>query len=115
MVTFCASGPRRACCTRGGSAAGGPSAPPPGRAKPGCTAPRQPLHQWVEVLRYGTELHLASFGMVEAMLRPTGADDPAFAALKAEYATVLGGAQPGLQPDRCMELIIETGDTPIQQ
>jgi hypothetical protein len=53
--------------------------------------------------------------MVEAMLRPTGADDPAFAALKAEYATVLGGAQPGLQPDRCMELIIETGDTPIQQ
>ncbi len=43
-----------------------------------------------------------------------GADDPAFAALKAEYAGVLGGAPPGLPPDRGrMELAIETGDAPM--
>jgi hypothetical protein len=52
----------------------------------------------MEVLRDGTELHLASFCMVDAELRLEGADDPAFAALKAEYADVLGGAPPGLPP-----------------
>ena len=67
----------------------------------------------VEVLRDGTELHLASFDMADAELRLTGADDPAFAALKAEYADVLGGAPPGLPPDRGMELVIETGDAPM--
>jgi hypothetical protein len=37
----------------------------------------------------------------------------AFAALKAEYVDVLGGAPPGLPPDRGMELVIETGDAPM--
>ena len=35
------------------------------------------------------------------------------AALKAEYADVLGGAPPGLPPDRDMELVIETGEAPM--
>ncbi len=63
-----------------------------------------------EVLRDGTELHLASFGLADAELRLEGADAPAFATLKAEYADVLGGPPPGLPPDRGMELVIETGD-----
>ena len=42
-----------------------------------------------------------------------GADAPAFAALKAEYADVLRGPPPGLPPDRGMELVIETGDAPV--
>jgi hypothetical protein len=67
----------------------------------------------VEVLRDGTELHLASFCLADAELRLEGADDPAFATLKAEYADVLGGAPPGLPPDRGMELVIETGDAPM--
>jgi len=67
----------------------------------------------MEVLRDGTELHLASFGLADAELRLEGADDPAFAALKAEYADVLGGAPPGLPPERGMELVIETGDAPM--
>ena len=43
-------------------------------------------------------LHLALYDMADAELRLTGADDLAFAALKAEYADsdVLGGAPPGL-------------------
>jgi hypothetical protein len=49
--------------------------------------------------------------MADAELRLPGADDPAFAVLRAEYADVLGGAPPGLPPDRGMELVIETGDT----
>ena len=67
----------------------------------------------VEVLRDGTELHLASFRLADAELRLGGADDPAFTALVAEYADVLGGAPPGLPPDRGMELVIETGDAPM--
>ena len=84
---------------------GGPSrAPPPldGRFVGG-----------VEVLRDGTELHLASFCMTDAELRLAGSDDPTFAALKVEYADVLGGAPPGLPPERGMELVIETGDAPM--
>ena len=68
---------------------------------------------WMEVLPDGTELHLASFGLADAELRLDGADDPAFTALKAEYADVLGGAPPGLPPERGMELVIETGDAPM--
>jgi hypothetical protein len=60
-----------------------------------------------EVLRDGAELHLASFGLADSELRLEGADAPAFAALKAEYAHVLDGPPPGL------ELVIETGDTPM--
>ena len=67
----------------------------------------------VEVLRDGTELYLASFGLADAELRLEGVDDPSFAALKTEYADVLGGAPPGLPPDRGMELIIETGNAPM--
>ena len=67
----------------------------------------------VEILRDGTELHLASFRLADAELRLEGSDDPAFAALKAEYADVLGGAPPGLPPDRGMALVIETGDAPM--
>ena len=67
----------------------------------------------VEVLRDGTELHLASFCLADAELRLEGQDDPAFTALKVEYADVLGGAPPGLLPDRGMELVIETGDAPM--
>ena len=67
----------------------------------------------VEILRDGTELHLTSFRLADAELRLDGNDDPAFAALKAEYADVLGGAPPGLPPDRGMELVIETGDAPM--
>jgi hypothetical protein len=67
----------------------------------------------VEVLRDGTELHLASFNVADAELRLAGDDDAAFAALKVEYADVLGGAPPGLPPERGMELVIETGDAPM--
>ena len=67
----------------------------------------------VEVLRDGTELHLASFCLADAELRLAGDDDPAFAALKVEYADVLGGAPPGMPPERGMELVIETGDAPM--
>ena len=67
----------------------------------------------VETLRDGTELHLASFGPADAELRLEGVDDPAFAALKAEYADVLGEIPPGLPPDRGMELVLETGRAPM--
>ena len=67
----------------------------------------------VEFLRDGTELYLAAFCLVEAELRLAGEDDPAFATLKTEYADVLGGAPPGLPPERGMELVIETGDAPM--
>jgi hypothetical protein len=67
----------------------------------------------VEVLKDGTELHLASFSLADADLRLAGADDPAFAALKVEYADVLGGAPSGLPPDRGMELELETGGAPM--
>ena len=66
-----------------------------------------------EVLRDGTELHLASFHPAEAELHLTGSDDPAFATLKAEYADVLAGAPKGMPPDRGMELVLETGDAPM--
>ncbi len=42
----------------------------------------------MEVLKDGTELHLASFCLADAELRLAGADDPAFAALKVKYADV---------------------------
>ena len=67
----------------------------------------------VEVLKDGTELHLASFGLTDAELRLEGADDPAFAELKVRYADVLGGAPAGMPPDRGMELELETGGTPM--
>ena len=67
----------------------------------------------LEILRDGTELHLASFCLADAKLRLEGADNPAFASLTAEYADVLGGAPPGLPPERGMELILETGDAPM--
>jgi len=51
--------------------------------------------------------------LTDAELRLEGRDDPAFTALKAEYADVLGGAPPGLPPDRGMELVIETGEAPM--
>jgi hypothetical protein len=63
----------------------------------------------VEVVYDDTELHIASFCLADAEFRLEGADDPAFAALKAEYA----GAPPGLPLDRGMELVIETGDAPM--
>jgi len=67
----------------------------------------------MELLKDGTELHLASFCLADAELRLEGADDPAFAALKVEYADVLGGAPPGMPPDRGMELELETGGAPM--
>jgi hypothetical protein len=67
----------------------------------------------VEVLKDGTEVHLASFCLADAELRLTGTDDPAFEMLKAKYAGVLGGAPPGLPPDRGMALELETGDAPM--
>ena len=67
----------------------------------------------VERLTDGTVLHLASFCLADAELHLEGSDDPAFAALKARYADVLGGAPPGLPPDRGMELELETGDAPM--
>ena len=67
----------------------------------------------VEVLKDGTELHLATLCLAEAELRLTGTDDPAFAALKVKYADVLGGAPPGMPLDRGMELELETGDAPM--
>jgi hypothetical protein len=46
-------------------------------------------------------------------VQAAGTDDPAFAALKVEYADVLGGAPPGLPPDRGMELELVTGGAPM--
>ncbi len=46
----------------------------------------------------------------DAELRLAGDDDQA---LKVEYADVLGGAPPGLPPERSMELVLETGDAPM--
>ncbi len=67
----------------------------------------------VEVLKDGTQLHLASFCLADAELRLEGAGDPAFAALKVKHADVLGGAPPGMPPDHGMELELETGSTPM--
>ena len=66
-----------------------------------------------EVLRDGTELHLASFCPADVELRLAGVDDEAFAELKEKYADVLGGAPKGMPPDRGMELVLETGDAPM--
>ena len=66
-----------------------------------------------EMLRDGTELHLASFRPAETELHLTGTDDPAFTNLKVEYADVLGGAPRGMPPDRGMELVLETGSAPM--
>jgi hypothetical protein len=67
----------------------------------------------VEVLKDGTELHLASFCLADAELRLAGTDDPAFTPLKSQYSDVLGGAPPGMPPDRGMTLELETGDAPM--
>ena len=67
----------------------------------------------VELLKDCTELHLVFFCLADAELQLQGTDDAAFAALKHEYADVLGGAPPGMPPDRCMELELETGDAPM--
>ncbi len=67
----------------------------------------------MEVLRDGTELHLAPFCLADAELRLAGDDDPTFAALKVEYADVLGGAPPGMPPEQGMEFVTETGDAPM--
>jgi hypothetical protein len=67
----------------------------------------------MELLRDGTELHFASFCLADAELHLAGTDDPAFSALKVEYADVLGGAPPGLPPDRGMERELETGGAPM--
>ena len=83
---------------------------PAGLSAPPCTGR---FSDGVEVLKDGTELHLASFSLADADLRLAGADDPAFAALKVEYADVLGGAPSGLPPDRGMELELETGGAPM--
>ncbi len=48
--------------------------------------------------------------MADAELLLACDDDPAFAALKVEYADVLGRAPPGLPPELGMELVIETRD-----
>jgi hypothetical protein len=66
-----------------------------------------------ELLDDGTELHLASLRFVDASLAMEGQDHPAFAALKAEFADVLGGPPPGLPPDRGIELVLETGNRPM--
>ncbi len=66
----------------------------------------------VEVLEDGAVLHLAALCLADAELRLAGVDDPAFVALKAQYADVLGGAPPGMPPDRGMELELETGGAP---
>ena len=61
----------------------------------------------------GTELQLASFCLADAELHLQRADDAVFAALKHQYADVLGGAQQSMPPDRGMELELETCDAPI--
>jgi hypothetical protein len=61
-------------------------------------------------LKDGSELHFAYFCLADAELHLTGADDPAFAALKGRYSDVLGGDPHGMPPDRGMELELETGD-----
>ena len=81
----------------------------PGRPPEPCGVGR--FADGVEVLKDGTELHLASFCLADAELRLTGTDDQAFTALKADYADVLGGAPPSMPPDRGMELELETGDS----
>jgi hypothetical protein len=87
----------------------------PNQLRPSRVAPRLDgrFAEGVEVLQDGTELHLASFNVADVELRLAGDDDAAFAALKVEYADVLGGAPPGLPPERGMELAIETGDAPM--
>jgi hypothetical protein len=55
------------------------------------------------------------FCLADADLTLKGTDDPAFAAPRAGYADVLGGAPPGLQPARGVELVIDTGDAPMQR
>ena len=86
------------------------------RRRPGRT-PESPcadrFTDGVEVLKDGTELHLASFCLADAELRLDsleGSDDPMFATLKAQYADVLGGSRQGMSPDRGVELELKTGD-----
>ena len=69
----------------------------------------------VEVLKDGTEMHLASFCFEDLALHLACGDDPAFTAIKTKHADVLGVAPPGLPPDRVMELELETGDGLMQR
>ncbi len=55
-------------------------------------------------------LHLASLRLADASLALEGTDHPAFAALKAEFADVLGGPPPCLPLDSGIELVLETGN-----
>ena len=61
----------------------------------------------------GTELHLAPLRFVDTSITLAGTDHPAFAALKEEFADVLGGPPRGLPPDRGIELTLETGGRPM--
>ena len=66
-----------------------------------------------ELLRDGTELHLARFGLADAMVKLSGQDDPAFTAMKAEFKDVLAGPPAERPPALDMELVLETGDRPM--
>ena len=72
--------------------------------------PLQLFSDGTELLDDGTELHLASLRFTDASLALEGQDHPAFAALKADFADVLGGPPPGLPPDLGIELVLETGN-----
>jgi len=77
-------------------------------------APRAtPFATGSERLADGTELHLASLRFVDTSITLAGADHPAFATLKEEFADVLGGPPRGLPPDRGIELTLETGGRPM--
>ena len=69
----------------------------------------------VNVVKDGTGFHPFAFCRADAELRLAGVNVPAFRALKAHYADMLGGAAPGMPPDRGMELELETGDAPMRR
>ena len=83
-----------------------------GRIRRGLGGDTPCFSEGVEVLKDGTELHLASLGP-DAALRLNGRDNPAFKALQQKFKDVLNGAPPGLPPDRGMELELETGSHPM--
>jgi hypothetical protein len=87
------------------------------RRRAGLAPPPLPprFGEGTEVLDEGTELHFASLLFADASLALEGQDHPAFAELKAEFADVLGGPPPGLPPDRGIELVLETGNRPMQR
>ena len=83
-----------------------------GRIRRGLGGDTPCFSEGVEVLKDGTELHLASLGP-DAALRLNGRDNPAFEPLQQKFKDVLNGAPPGLPPDRGMELELETGSHPM--